>query len=550
MPISYATKDMLSMLPSWMEIQEEESTGAKFLNVPGEKIEELEAYVEDKLSNIHIGTANISEIDILYKVPINPEILSFNSLNIVGIIKSEDGIDQQYEIKEVRSVYDFYKDDQVRKCIVDVEKKLCYFNHRCDYVVIQGIMHQGIIVHHVWNCFDEFGLLVGCPRLFGEKNINYKKRILDVFKKPGSANNQGIVNALSRELSIPSEKVKVDALGDIAFSKTLLNKDGSPTAELSRYAEKTNEIMSTTWGKALWDNNYWATMNDNNMGLNYLPHVWDVSVDEWDNKDFQSGIGYKDDLLIDPPKRESDLQEFNYYVGLAGIRYTQKEVYPSHSLKFKVVAEGTVVSENIVPKEYYYTVVASPKIPLKFKIKAEKEFEQNPTTLFSGDVFNRSDYKDLTDEQKKNSYIVSDENRIEVIDGSDVPNPPQRYIEVRVDMRSNEDQTQSPLVDDITLSWLDSDGNEKTITIGQGEGESVVDGDYFVGFTSNTWNSSSPVIRVEGDDWNIKIPEGEYISLGYGDYFRVIETQGDWNRSANKRNIVVTEEGDLKLSID
>ena len=550
MPISYATKDMLSMLPSWMEVQQEESTGAKFLNVSGEKIEELEAYIDEKLSNIHIGTANISEIDILYKVPINPQILNFDSLDIVGVISGEDSIGEHHEVKEVYSMYDFYKDDGVRKAIIDAEKKLCYFNNRYDYVVIQGIMHQDIIIHHVWNCFDEFGLLVGCPRLFGENNIEYKKRILDVFKKPGSANNQGIVNALSRELSIPSEKVKVDSLGDLAFSGTLLNKDGSPTAELSKYAEKTNEVMSITWGKALWDNNYWATMNDDNMGLNYLPHVWDVSTEEWENKDFKSGIGDGDDLLIDPPKRESDLQEFNYYVGLAGIRYSQKEVYPSHSLKFKVVAEGTVVSRDIAPQEYHYSVVASPKIPLRFKIKAEREFQQNPITLFDGDVFNNSDYDNLTEEQKRDSYIVSDENRIEIVDGSDIPNPSQRYVEIRVDMTSNEDQTHSPVVDDIILSWESTSGDDKTIIIGQGQGESLIGENYFVDFTSNTWNDNSPIIRVEGDDWNVRIPEGNHILLGYGDYFRVIDTQGDWNRSANRRNVVITEEGDLKLSID
>lgn len=549
MELKKATKDMLSMLPSWMEMRKEDSLGAQFLNVVGREIDHLEDYINDELSNAHIGTANIASIDILYKGFISLEVLNLDSLRIMGFSEDENGNTRTFEIKESSSVYDFYEGENAHKVIIDAEKRLYYLRQKYDYITIQGTMHYDMVVHHVWNCFDELGLLVGCSRAFGEKNIQYKQRILDVFKKPGSSTKDDLVNVLSRELGVSRDEISVNALCDNAFKGSLLNEDGSPTERLVKYAEKVNEAMSVTWGSALWDRGYWATLNNDNFGLDYLPHVWDASISGWTGDDFQSGIGMGDDLHVKAPSKESDTQDFEYHVGLSGIKYDQKEIYPSHSLKFKVLAEGTVVSDNMVPEEYCYTIVASPRIPLNFRIQGRKDFEQKPITSFSGTVKNFSEYNSLTEEEQRNSYIVSDENKIEIVSGGSIPNPAQRYIEIKVELGSNEDNTLSPQIDDITLSWKASGGIEKTVTIGTLGGESQEGNNYTVGFTSNTWDDESFVMRVDNEDVNMNFTAQGSMTLGYGEYYKIIDTAGDWNKYETTTNIITTEDGDLRLSI-
>jgi hypothetical protein len=98
MAINDVTRDMLSLLPSWMDIQNENSVGAKFLNVQGNKIQELETYVKRELANLYIddyveidnsGNLVYSKVndlvDIIYKTPIIPEVLDITNLVIYGM---------------------------------------------------------------------------------------------------------------------------------------------------------------------------------------------------------------------------------------------------------------------------------------------------------------------------------------------------------------------------------------------------------------------------------------------------------------------------------
>jgi hypothetical protein len=561
MAINDVTKDMLSMLPSWMDIRNEDSVGAQFLNVPGKRLEELETYLKRQFAGLFIdeyveqdGNTIVFDkvedtVDIIYKVPIIPEVLDLSSITVIGCVDTNGRV-TEYRMTECNSVYDFYDNSTTpHKFIIDTDKRLCYLRTNYDYIKINGSMFYDIAIHHVWNCYDEIGLLVGLTRIYGEKNRSFKQRIVDVFKNPGGADKQGLKNALARELGVPSADIEVNSLGDPAFKGTLLNIDGTPTDKLMGYAKKVNETMAMTWGEASWDRGYWASINQDNIGLDYLPHMWDAPTTGWSSTDFQSGIGTHDDLYVEAPKRTSDVQDFDYYVGLAGIKYDQTEVYPPHSFKFKLTAKGTVVSESIVPEEYYYTVIAAPRIPLIFKVRAEKDYEQNPSSTFNGTVYNNSDYSGLTATQKEQSYIVSDTNKIEIVDSTRVPNPPQRYIEIKVDMWSDTGHTSTPKVDDITLTWTDTSDVAKSVKIDTQNTISQNGNNYTIGFTSNTWADVDPIIRVENDDSNMSFGADGSANLGFGDYYKMIDTEGDWNRSQTKTNVVITGDGDLKLSI-
>lgn len=57
-------------------------------------------------------------------------------------------------------------------------------------------------VKTAFNQFDEHGLVVGLPRLRGETNWAYKRRILDVFVHQANSSYRGLVNGITRELGL------------------------------------------------------------------------------------------------------------------------------------------------------------------------------------------------------------------------------------------------------------------------------------------------------------------------------------------------------------
>ena len=61
---------------------------------------------------------------------------------------------------------------------------------------------------NVINTFDYFGLIVGLPRLPGEKNDIYRKRLWDVYVRRASTTEEGLINGITRELGL----VQYDAL--------------------------------------------------------------------------------------------------------------------------------------------------------------------------------------------------------------------------------------------------------------------------------------------------------------------------------------------------
>jgi hypothetical protein len=56
--------------------------------------------------------------------------------------------------------------------------------------------------HQVFNEFDRFGLLLGLSRIEGEKNSEYKQRLLDVLVHPANATHQGLIYGITRELGL------------------------------------------------------------------------------------------------------------------------------------------------------------------------------------------------------------------------------------------------------------------------------------------------------------------------------------------------------------
>lgn len=59
-------------------------------------------------------------------------------------------------------------------------------------------------IKNVFNSLDEHGVMLGLPRLQGEKNKDYKRRLLDVGANKGAATYPGLLNAMNRGLGLSS----------------------------------------------------------------------------------------------------------------------------------------------------------------------------------------------------------------------------------------------------------------------------------------------------------------------------------------------------------
>jgi hypothetical protein len=159
--------------------------------------------------------------------------------------------------------------------------------------------------YNIWNSFDEFGLLLGLPRIPAETNAEYKTRLLDVYKNPANSTYQGLMNGISRELGIPIEDMEVVSLSstlDRTSINSLLNTDGNAIGtKLVGYADDVYDHNPIFWGNVIADESYWDGVDEETNGYSFLPHIWDPMASGVYDKWQTAGVGDQDDLWVDGP---------------------------------------------------------------------------------------------------------------------------------------------------------------------------------------------------------------------------------------------------------
>jgi hypothetical protein len=531
MSVSKFTEQMQAMLPQWMKMAKDpNSVGAQFLNVFGVEFEEVRRYLDSILNNQYIDTADIGQIDIIYKVPLAlPIVLDMEVIDEVSAMK--DGERQFFIVSP--TLREFYASDEENKAILDRESGLVYLKpapllmegdlllNPFDTVEINGTTHWEYSLHHVWNAFDEFGLLLGIERLFGERNAAFKQRILDVFRKPGNSTKKGLTNALSRELGIELEEVKINEFANKAFRGTLLNEeDGSPTPRLINYVERINKVFGFTWDNMTWGEAYWRSVEESQMGLEYLPHVWDAATAGWLDTDFQSGIGDGDDLKVIAPKEESNIRNFKYYVGLRGRNSGLERVDPEINFKYKITAKGMILDEEYRPETYKYTVIASEIVLLYYRIRAMKTYFY--TTVINFDT-----------SQPGYEYDDPSNPSIEVITGTtnlSKTDAEYKYYKVTAEMVTRS-KTDTPVINNLTIKWRDSAGAMHNFVLDTQED-----------FTRND-------AQVDTETTDVFVSPAGNVELGFGDFYQMIDTEGSFKEGTHTRTVEILRTGSLKLNL-
>ena len=341
-PYSNKTQELANLFPIWTKIRHnKESEGQKFLNTPSLLLEELENYLNYVSDNIRIQTADINKIDRCFKSELPPKLNKQWSIKIYADNKL---------IPIAKTSSDFYKSEKEIAYIDWSEHSLFLrFNH--ESIKISGSNNKEILPitnlqvtpQHVWNEFDDFGLLFDTPRLPLETNADYKDRILYTFKYPANSSKLGLINALGRHLGLITKKKWENANDNFILPKKtivetirvngkthslinkledgyelyfeeipegeiyvtyidnielyalyefetdnnlfnlLYNNDFTAKNRLKNIAEYINQKAPMLWGYFKFNEHNWDSVDPENSGLFFIPSIYDANYESWKN---------------------------------------------------------------------------------------------------------------------------------------------------------------------------------------------------------------------------------------------------------------------------
>jgi hypothetical protein len=350
------TKKLRDAFPTWTAIRKDpEAIGSQFLGVMGVSLDDIEWILNYAYEQQYIGTADMSQTDLVYKALIpsslNPQsIFRIQSNSTILTLASSMLAFLSQNI--FSGIYDSIQNNSTYS--IDFNNKAIYVHEIYSEALTLTVIDQGIelapqaltlVPHQVWNFFDEFGLLLALPRLANERNLQYKNRLLDVFKRPPSSTYQGLMNAIGRELDlirhitwpnggvalhlvhnrIPLDTILVDEepypldrftydsdgrvvllpnplfngvprkvsyisgvelhelhnKSDTLFQHELFQIDGSATALLQYYVGIISNKVPIKWGQWRWNQGFWDVSNVEMSGYGYIPGFYDARFLGW-----------------------------------------------------------------------------------------------------------------------------------------------------------------------------------------------------------------------------------------------------------------------------
>ncbi|HLO11233.1 MAG TPA: hypothetical protein VK190_03130 [Pseudoneobacillus sp.] len=500
------TKILQQYFPRWMEIRtNDDSVGVQFLEVFGLKLTDVKQYLDDMIDNFFIGTANVGEVDIVYKVSVEEAILS-----IVPTVIQDNDFNEIEITDRLQTFYQEVKDI----AIIDYETSIVYFRKLYPSVQVNGMTYYQE-EHNVWNVFDEFGMLLNVYRLPGEKNEDFKNRILDIFKAPPGDTKGGLTNHLSRVLGIDKSKIEISSLAEL--SNTEIDIDGNISPKFLSYVKNINKLIPFTWDTIRWDEGYWDMFSG--IGLDYLPHIYNPDTSMWKQEDFQSGIGDNDDLLIEKPVIEPEEQNFDYEVGLTGTIDRAEDIYVEHALKYKVYATGKKINpQDMDVKRAYYTVVASEDVPFTYDVQGKLDYVRTINEDFTAGPYTFS----------KNASTNTP--TVEIVHGNKIMSPNNRKLQVKIMMDTN-DPALTPTLKSLTIRWINTSGAVQATTINTAEG-----------FTRNDPTSTTSYPSLNTSLNSTQTTAQNTVTLGKGSYSRYYDTINSW-KDGTRQNTKPTRAG-------
>lgn len=340
------TQEMLDNFPEWMAMRELEnpaavgssatpgSLGGKFLNaIAGEWVEEVTNKLTTMDLQFYITSSDLNEVAWVYRTEQVPGFVWSVTGNGTALARAAD-------------LEEFYAANSDHVMWWDEEEEIVYTSKLYTTLQINGVTFTQV-VHHVWNTFDDIGLMVDLQRLHLESNDSYQKRILDVhINRLGSGMN-AFKLALRRELNLwkywsqatphvlgatPAATPTSDFYGatpeilemsDIEDDPIYIQPDGMPTQRFIDLVDKLAIDFPTTWGRFRWDKTFWDMGGEKHEGYGILPYRFDATP----VSDVQPGIGDLNDLLLFRPDVITGPRDFNVRLRARGRQKTTRTEY-------------------------------------------------------------------------------------------------------------------------------------------------------------------------------------------------------------------------------
>lgn len=355
---SIFTESILNKLPYWFSIKKrsQKSIGAAFLNVFGLELEDIDFILNYAFKQCFIQYTDIEQIDIVYRASLNGSLKINDITDIktsIGSLTKADTL-PIFNGSQIENLKNQTTNDK-SYYFIDLQRKILYvhepydINNKYEDGKVTIVYKDGTTItlplklYHVWNYFDEFGFLLDCPRLYGEKNYNYKTRILDVFKNIANSTKTGLLNGIARELNLRKvivwedgyqnliitdpmlavNKIKIngeliplsevfvneknqivlkgseeyrkiprvvtytygveihhlDNQNDTAMYNEIFNIDGTATNKLLYYTNKISEVCKIEWNKFIWNESYYDVNKEDVGGLAFIPTLYDGNIE-------------------------------------------------------------------------------------------------------------------------------------------------------------------------------------------------------------------------------------------------------------------------------
>lgn len=357
LPYAEHTNILLEKLPYWFSSRKksEDSNGANYLNIMGMELDDALFTIDYAYKQCYIDTVDIKQVDFCYKAIIP---MPFSVYNIEAVYANNTLL---YEAKTIKEFFGVNLQGIENKPLHSFENYYIDYEHNIIYVRnkfnADAVNNDGkiqikyknedwpriipLVPHKVWNYLDELGALVSCPRIFEEPNIEYQKRIKDVFKNPANASKNGLINGIARELGIRRilywnditkdielndpmivlNSIKVDgnyysqdniyftASGSVLLKPTdnlknnceityvyglemhqlwntddtklqneLFTVEGKPKQKIEQYIKVLESESPIFWDYFHWNEHYWDQNEENINGIGYIEHLYDGSI--------------------------------------------------------------------------------------------------------------------------------------------------------------------------------------------------------------------------------------------------------------------------------
>lgn len=362
LPYAEHTDILLNKLPYWFSMRKKskDSNGANYLNIAGIELDDALFTIDYAYKQCYIDTVDLDQVDFCYKAIIP---MPFSVYNIETVFVNNTGLYQAKTLKEFFGVDLQGIEDKplhsFENYYLDYEHNIIYVRKKFNADAINSngkleIKYKDeavprivpLIPHKVWNYLDELGALMSCPRLPEEPNIEYKKRIQDVFKNPANASKNGLINGIGRELAIRRiltwddttkdlelndpmivlNSIKVNgsyysqsniyftATGsvlltpqpdipngcevnyvyglemhqlwnteDIKLQNELFTVEGKEKPKLEQYIKILESESPIFWDHFHWNEHYWDQNSEEVSGIGYIEHLYDGSIKGFKN---------------------------------------------------------------------------------------------------------------------------------------------------------------------------------------------------------------------------------------------------------------------------